>query len=74
MEDNPFQKAVIKIDGMMCDNCVRHVSEALESFNGIIAKKVKKGKVIASIHHDIRNDEVRQVIKNAGYEVVKIKR
>jgi len=74
MPDNPFKKTIIKIDGMTCQHCIDRISSAFDDIDGIIIKKVKIGKVVASVHKDILNREIRNIIHSIGYEATEIKR
>lgn len=75
IEENPFEKIIIKIDNMTCDMCIKHVEEALNARNGITTKKVKIGKVVAMVHKSINDKELKSIIQENGvYKVRKIKR
>lgn len=65
----------IKIKDMMCSNCEKHVKEALESLNGVTAEvSHKKGTAVVTIDNDsITDQQLIDVITEAGYEVKKIK-
>lgn len=72
-KENPFEKVVIKIDGMTCEHCVSRVNQALENRDGVVVKNISIGKVVANIHNDITNQEIKDIVKEAGYTIVKIK-
>ncbi|MCD2436099.1 heavy-metal-associated domain-containing protein [Acidaminococcus sp. NSJ-142] len=61
---------IVKVNGMMCQNCQKHVREALEAMDGVTAVEVslenKNAKVEMS--RDIPADEFKKVIEDAGYE------
>ena len=62
---------IIHIKGMTCDNCVRHVTEALEEIN--IKAIVKLDENIAIINDsNVDLKAIKQAIKKAGYKVTKI--
>ncbi len=64
---------LIKIEGMMCSNCERHVKDALENIKGIKVEKISYKDKVAIIKADrINEDEIKEVISKAGYEVVDI--
>lgn len=65
----------IKIKGMMCPNCERHVKEALESLDGVSALvNYQKGVAIVTISNDqITDNNIIDAISKLGYEVKKIK-
>jgi len=63
----------LKIDGMMCDNCVKHVREAIESFKGATVEvnlDNKEAKV--EIPATISTDELKAAVEEAGYTVTQI--
>lgn len=63
----------LKIDGMMCNNCVKHVREALESFKGATVEvnlDNKEAKV--EIPATISTDELKAAVEEAGYTVTQI--
>lgn len=68
----PAGKAVtLHIEGMMCQHCVNHVTEALSKMDGVTNVHVdlagKKADITES--RDISRDEFANVIKDAGYEL-----
>ncbi len=64
---------LIKIEGMMCSNCERHVKDALENIKGIKVEKISyKDKAAIIKAFRINEDEIKEVISKAGYEVVDI--
>lgn len=64
---------LIKIEGMMCSNCERHVKDALENIKGIKVEKISYKDKVAIIKADkINEDEIKEVISKASYEVVDI--
>lgn len=64
----------VLIEGMSCQNCVRHVGEALNEIDGISNVEVKLEDKAALL--DAESNELDQAIKfaldEAGYEVVGI--
>lgn len=61
---------IIRVDGMMCENCVKHVKEALSKVPGITGVEIdlKKKKVSYSTNEPVSLDDVYNAVKNAGYE------
>ena len=63
-------KAVVLVEGMMCENCENHVKKALESLPFITSARAdhKKGRV--SITYSSQPDEaaMKQVLAKADYE------
>ncbi|MCL2150675.1 MAG: heavy-metal-associated domain-containing protein [Coriobacteriia bacterium] len=64
----------LKIDGMTCDNCVKHVREALESLPTVqkaeVSLKKEQAKVTSSAELDVAL--IRQAIEDAGYELAAV--
>jgi Cu+-exporting ATPase len=62
----------LKVEGMMCMHCQKHVTEALQALPGVTAVDVnldtKLAKVTAT--RDIPQAEFKQAITAAGYELV----
>ncbi len=63
----------IKVSGMGCENCVRHVTEAIEGLPGVKDVKVDltSGQVSFENSESVNMDRIRALIEEAGYEVVK---
>ena len=64
----------IHIEGMSCDHCVRHVTNALIEVDGVKDVKVDlKGKIASvELSEDIANGKLKEAVEEAGYQVVKI--
>ena len=62
----------LKIEGMMCKHCVKHVHDALAAMDGVTAVDVSLEKNSAEVtaERDIPNEEFAKVITDAGYELV----
>ena len=71
--DVSIMKTTLKIEGMMCMHCQKHVHEALAVMEGVTEVTVdlegKKADVTAS--REIPTEEFEKVITDAGYELVK---
>ena len=46
-----MMKTILNIEGMSCENCVRHVKEALEALAGVISAEVSLENNTADIEH-----------------------
>lgn len=70
-EEQTMEKT-LKIEGMMCAHCQKHVHDALSKIAGVTEVNVdleqKTAKVLAT--RDIAADEFKKVIVDAGYELV----
>lgn len=63
-------KKEIMIEGMMCEHCVMHVKKALENFDGVKADVVlKENKATISGEKEVSDEDIKNAIKDAGYEV-----
>lgn len=71
-EIKQMNKYTLKIKGMMCGNCVKHVEKALSSMNGVNAVSVdlEHGEAIVETSVKIKMDEFKKIIEEAGYELV----
>ena len=67
-------KKKILIEGMSCGHCVNHVREALSELNGVTSVDVNlDGKyAILDGKNDVKDEEIKFAIDDAGYEVVGI--
>lgn len=62
----------IKVDGMSCNNCVKHVTEALKQIEGVSNVTVSLAEKKATISSDKNIDisVLKSVIEDAGYDFV----
>ena len=60
---------------MHCDHCAQKVTSSLEQIDGIKKVKVhlKKKQATVVLEHDVDNNDITSVVKNAGFEVIEIK-
>lgn len=66
-------KKIIKINGMSCAHCSARVEKALNSIAGVTAKvDLVKKQAVADIKDPVSDDDLRNAVVNAGYEVVEI--
>ena len=62
-----------KTSGMHCKHCAENVTRAINKIDGATAKvNLQKSQAIVSYDHEISDDDIRNAVKKAGYEVVKI--
>ena len=62
----------LKIEGMMCAHCQKHVNDALSKMDGVTAVEVnlEAGTAKVTAEREIPQAEFAQVITDAGYELV----
>ena len=67
-------KKTLKIEGMMCQRCVAHVTKALQEMEGVASVEVnlKKKTAIVELSAEISDETFISTITEAGYEVKKI--
>jgi copper chaperone CopZ len=66
---NGSSYVTLKIKGMMCEKCVAHVKEALESVDGVVSADVSLGKkrAVATIDGYVNTDKMVEAVTKAGY-------
>ena len=66
-EENPMKKTV-KIEGMMCQMCVKHVKAALAALDSEVEVSLENN--CATIDAGVDDAAIAAAVKEAGYEVV----
>lgn len=64
------QKAttVVKVKGMMCHNCERHVQEALEALPGVVSAEADHQSGLVTLRGKPSEAELKSAIQAAGYK------
>ena len=63
----------IRINGMMCGHCVKHVTEALNALDGVSAKVSLAAKsAVVTLSADVSDEALTKAVTEAGYEVTEI--
>ena len=59
----------LAVSGMTCDHCVRHVTDAISNFAGVLSVNVNLAEGIAAIESDsaINLEAVKEAVVAAGY-------
>jgi copper chaperone CopZ len=59
------------VPGVSCENCVRHIAEALMGIPGVRGVIVDLAEKTVTVDHDggVGDDQLRAGIEEAGYEV-----
>ena len=70
IEGEMIMKTVF-IEGMMCENCKKHVEKALKSIEGVTNVEVylEEKKAVIESTCEIDDEKIKEVIKEAGYKV-----
>lgn len=68
---------VLSVEGMMCNNCRKHVENALAAVAGVesVAVDLEKKEASVKIKSDaaVTDDALIAAVKDAGYEVTAVK-
>lgn len=63
----------IQIEGMMCQHCVKHVTDALNKLEGVSATVSLENKnAVCQISGAVTDDVLKAAVVDAGYEVTGI--
>ncbi len=67
-------KKTLKIEGMMCQHCIAHVTKALQGIAGVESVEVnlKKKTAVVALTEEVEDEAFLSAITEAGYEVKKI--
>ena len=67
---NELNKMVIGVEGMSCNNCAKHVKNALEELTGVKEAVVNLDMKNAEISYEgeLHEEEISKAIVEAGYE------
>ena len=65
-------KYELKIEGMMCMHCQRHMTEALNKMEGVQAEiNLEEKTAYVTADREISMDEFQAVVDEAGYTLVR---
>ena len=69
--EGEFKMKTVFIEGMMCENCKKHVEKALKSIEGVTNVEVylEEKKAVIESTCEIDDEKIQEVIKEAGYKV-----
>ncbi len=67
-------RKILHVEGMGCQNCVKHVTEALEGLDGVSKAEVslEKNLAVVEMTREISDDVLKTAVEDAGYDVSKI--
>lgn len=63
-----MQTTELKIDGMMCDACVSHVTKALQSVDGVRRAEVKLPGNARVQHENASLEAMQNAVQEEGYQ------
>ena len=75
-ENKIVMKKTLKIEGMMCANCERHVVKALEALPGVVSANASHADGSASVElsAEVSDSDLRKAVEEeAGYKLLEIK-
>ena len=72
-EDNNMAEKTLKVEGMMCQHCERHVKEALEKIDGVDSAVAnhETNSVLVQLSKDVAEADFEKAVTDAGYTYVK---
>lgn len=66
-------KKVVRIDGMMCENCEARVERYINELSGAACRaNHKKNTAVVSYEREISDEAIRAAVEKAGYRVLQI--
>ena len=73
-ENNGMTTITVNVNGMMCGHCEAHVNKAIKEAFGVedVVSSHEKGTTVIQAPQKLDEDKIREVIKEAGYEVTGI--
>ena len=72
-EEEIMQKT-LRVEGMMCDHCVSHVTKALQGVEGVesVDVNLKKKTAVVTFSEPVPDEKLTAAVADAGYAVKKI--
>ena len=61
----------VKIEGMMCEHCVKHVKDALNALGAQAEVSLEEGKAVLT-NTALNDEQIIKAVEDAGYEVTEI--
>lgn len=67
---NELKKMIVNVDGMSCNNCAKHVKNALEELDQVkeVIVNLDEKNAELSYESEIDEKEIENAITEAGYE------
>ncbi|ERI89977.1 putative copper chaperone CopZ [Clostridiales bacterium oral taxon 876 str. F0540] len=69
-------KKAVNIEGMSCDHCVKHVTEALMGLNNIenVDVNLSAGRAVIETDGEVKDSDIKAAVDEAGYTVLNIEK
>lgn len=72
-KESSIMTKTISIEGMMCQHCVKHVTDALNKLEGVSAAVSLENKnAVCEITGNVTDEQLKAAVTDAGYEVTGI--
>ena len=72
-KESSIMTKTISIEGMMCQHCVKHVTDALNKLEGVSAAVSLENKnAVCEITGNVTDEQLKAAVTDAGYEVIGI--
>ena len=70
--EEKIMKKTMRIEGMMCPNCERHVKKALEALPGVeeAVPDFKQGIAVVTLSADVSDETLKAAVEEEGYKVL----
>ena len=70
-----MKKLTLKIDGMMCENCEKHINEAIKSHFPVesVESSHEKGETVIITPQELPEDQLKAVVEETGYRFLAMK-
>lgn len=63
-----MSEKIFEVTGMTCDNCVQHVTKALQQVPGVTAVKVDLASESARVEGEFDDKQIVEAVEEEGYE------
>ncbi|MGI6107382.1 MAG: heavy metal translocating P-type ATPase [Lachnospiraceae bacterium] len=70
LKEEKTMKETVKVNGMMCENCEKHVKKALEALPQVNSAEVSRvsGTAVLDLNAEVSEEAVKKAVADAGYE------
>jgi len=73
-EGEKNMEKLLKIEGMVCGNCVKHVSKALMEIEGVsdVNVQLEAKTALVQMRHAVSEDRLKTAVEDAGYQLISV--